>query len=640
MSRIKKKFIRFGTGAEEVSARDIPANYTSTNYTADQVASEGNDKVSAHLKGIDTVLANFDIINNPTGFPDRTSTTISFDNSTRTFTISPVSSSFDFYFDGKKFTKSSPQTVVIPDTIGNHFILFNSSGTLISTQVGGADNLLINNVFVAVLYWDTVRQELVYFGEERHGLMDPTVHKLWHLTRGTQYLSGLGLGNFPGGFPLGNSDSDAQFSCEDGTVVDEDIYIDINDGSPQELSTILQAPVFYKYGSSGFWRKNWTEKTWQASTVYDIADLIIDNDYLYSPSVAGTSGGTIPTFPTTIGGTVTDNTVTWQCVGNINFPVYNAVAGNNLLAYNEFNGSQWVQTEAANNDFVLSHIFATNDVNHPIIAVQGQATYTTLGNAQTGAVNEINDLITEGLPFEEFLVIGTVIYQTGTSGTNFPQAALRETDAGDPYVDFRTSNLSPSASASAHSQLSNLAYDVSGHSGFQRKTWQATANPTASNDEVNSAGNAVNFDEGDFWINTATNSLYICVDATDDNAIWNQVSTGASGSQGDISETSFSINNNVTTPTTITGFSFSNAVVRSFKAQVSVEIDATSDLFEIVEIVGIQKGSEWDLSITRTGDDSGVEFSISAGGQLQYESASYSGFVSGTLKFRATTTTV
>jgi len=73
MSRISKKFIRFGTGTDDVNSQSIPANFTPTNYTPTQVGSEGTTQVSAHLKGIDNALTSggettgsFSIANNQT----------------------------------------------------------------------------------------------------------------------------------------------------------------------------------------------------------------------------------------------------------------------------------------------------------------------------------------------------------------------------------------------------------------------------------------------------------------------------------------------------------------------------------------------------------------------------------------------
>ena len=40
-----------------------------------------------------------------------------------------------------------------------------------------------------------------------------------------------------------------------------------------------------------------------------------ENNFYYKATTAGTSGATLPTFPTTIGGTVVDGTVTWTCAG-------------------------------------------------------------------------------------------------------------------------------------------------------------------------------------------------------------------------------------------------------------------------------------------------------------------------------------
>lgn len=51
-----KRAIDWGTTGNKVNSRHVPANYTPTNYTPTQVASEGTDKLSAHLKGIDAEL--------------------------------------------------------------------------------------------------------------------------------------------------------------------------------------------------------------------------------------------------------------------------------------------------------------------------------------------------------------------------------------------------------------------------------------------------------------------------------------------------------------------------------------------------------------------------------------------------------
>lgn len=58
MSRLSKKYVKLGTNSDEINARDISANFASpAYYTPTQLASEGTDKISAHLKGIDLALA-------------------------------------------------------------------------------------------------------------------------------------------------------------------------------------------------------------------------------------------------------------------------------------------------------------------------------------------------------------------------------------------------------------------------------------------------------------------------------------------------------------------------------------------------------------------------------------------------------
>ena len=116
--------------------------------------------------------------------------------------------------------------------------------------------------------------------------------------------------------------------------------------------------------------------------------------------------------------------------------------------------------------------------------------------------------------------------------------------------------------------------------------------------------------------------------------------TNLQGSDGDIKETGFNIANNQIVEADVTGFSFSNGVVRGFSAVATVYIDATTSLYEKFQLDAIQKGSDWFMSINSEGDNSSVIFSITNTGQLRYTSANYSGFVSGVIKFRAITTSV
>jgi len=119
-----------------------------------------------------------------------------------------------------------------------------------------------------------------------------------------------------------------------------------------------------------------------------------------------------------------------------------------------------------------------------------------------------------------------------------------------------------------------------------------------------------------------------------------QTLNAALGASGDILENSFSLANGQSSLTDITSFIFPNATVRSFDALVSVSILAASNLYETIEIKGIQKDSGWQISISSTGDVSGVILEITSAGQMQYITPTYSGFTSGTLKFRAITTSI
>jgi len=114
-------------------------------------------------------------------------------------------------------------------------------------------------------------------------------------------------------------------------------------------------------------------------------------------------------------------------------------------------------------------------------------------------------------------------------------------------------------------------------------------------------------------------------------------------SLGDIgSEVSFSAANDQSAAANITSLAFSNAVVRAFQCIVSVTIVKSngSNLYANFELKGIQKGSSWVVNSSYVGDYTGIVFSITNAGQIQYTSTNTLLWTSTTMKFRGYTTSI
>jgi hypothetical protein len=319
----------------------------------------------------------------PTGFPNKTDTTLSRVDGTRTFTIAPTGASFDVYVKGVKYTKSSPENVVWTDTEGVWVFYYDDSGVLQATNdiptvlgiVGG------QGAITAALYWSVTDAESSLFLEERHGVqMDAATHIYLHETRGTQYITGGSLGNIVADGD-GSSATHAQLSVGATTIADEDNTFSFSDGSPQDLDPIAQIPVFYRFGATGTWRRKTAD----------------DYPLIYS----GTAG-------------------------------YTGASGR--APHNQWTGATWQLTEVNNNDYFLVHYYATVDLVHPIIGIQGQGTYGTLNAAREGAEDEIANI--QGvinLLSTEYTPLGTVIYQT-SSYANVPQLRIRPPVANAHYA--------------------------------------------------------------------------------------------------------------------------------------------------------------------------------------------------------------
>lgn len=85
------------------------------------------------------------------------------------------------------------------------------------------------------------------------------------------------------------------------------------------VNVVVDGYVFFGHAVQDTLNLYVTPAAWTASTVYLVGDRIrpnlASNGYLYQCVVAGTSGGSAPTFSTTVGATFGDGSVTWQNIG-------------------------------------------------------------------------------------------------------------------------------------------------------------------------------------------------------------------------------------------------------------------------------------------------------------------------------------
>jgi len=353
----------------------------------------------------------------PGGIEDRSLSTLTFTDGTRTLSIQPTGANFAFWVKSIRHVTTG-DTFQIAPTEGLHYVYYDDDGAL--TEAVNPSNADISAVIrtkciVSVIYWDNTNSKGIYIGEERHGItMDGVTHAYEHFHEGLRYTTGLALNTFDAdnGTP---DNASAQFGSDLGSVSDEDLFISIS-----AVTSTTGFPVFYRDGTSN-WRK----------IVKAGYSVLTDND--------------------------------------------TGVGSTGRLVYNLDTAGTWSTAVVSNNDFVLCHIFMTTEKDTPIIAIMGQAIYANIVAARTGANTEINNLLTAGLPTPEIRPLGTVLFQTSDSYTGSAvRARVRTNSDGNDYVDWRTSELIPGAGTAAHGSLSGLSNDdhtqyglLAGRSGGQ-----------------------------------------------------------------------------------------------------------------------------------------------------------------------------
>jgi hypothetical protein len=353
----------------------------------------------------------YDTTKAPSGFPNRVDSFFALNVPARTLWIIPSAVSYDVYVHGYKYTKNAPEFVTWANTEGTWFFYFDLNGVIRATQDPNVVQSVIlgDGASFATLYWNAATGAVITLGDERHDFMPGTTHLYLHECFGAQWFSGGALGGITSDDPV-PTDAGAVCTVSNTVFYDEDIRFDIIDGSPQVLSPFAKIPVYYLSGGAADWRK-----------------VTADNfPFIYSGK---TDSG------------------------------YVGAAGR--VPYNQWTGAAWQLTEVGEGKFVLAHIFATNDFDEPIVCIQGQNEYATIGDARTGAETEINTLAgTIRLLTREGTALGTLILQTSAGYGNTPKARIRKTAEGGDYIDFRGNPIIGSGAAVGnHSNLASLSND-------------------------------------------------------------------------------------------------------------------------------------------------------------------------------------
>jgi hypothetical protein len=333
----------------------------------------------------------------PTGFPNRTDSTISFDPGTRTFTIAPTGPQYDVFVKGKKVSISSTQTSIIPDVSQPNYFFLDESGVLQTTTVFDV-SLLSDFAYIAYVVWDAASGAVVTFAEERHGIvMDAATHAYMHVTRGTQLYRG---GSIDVLVDNGGTDNlSAQVGYTNMTIADEDIVIDvIHSGAPsapfeQVLNKPARIPLFYRDGASGVWRRLTTT----------------------------------------------------------NYPIK---FGTLRSQYNQLSGGTWSLQDISEGYFGATFLFATTDIGSPVVGFIGQGQAQTLAEAELLLTWDNIDFGT--LPFQEFKLLHRIIYNTSSAYTN---AVKSEISKVTDYRFGIDRGISQTPTVTNHSNLSGLDQD-------------------------------------------------------------------------------------------------------------------------------------------------------------------------------------
>lgn len=298
-----------------------------------------------------------------TGFVNRTGSTISWSDATRTLTLSPTGANFTVYYKGKSTIISTAQTIQIANSGGGHWIYWDY--TLNRLADSGSNPNIKDNLLVAYVYWDSSTSYAPFFSDERHSVgNDKQWHYYQHTSNGAIWKSGGDLS-----YTINNTNTVglgfSSYSTSPIVLVDEDLEHTIThtDNVPDQSGT----PNFYSQALQ--------------NSITNLASLpvLYLNGTVYK-ELAATS---VPWYPSSTRA------------------YYNQITS----------GSGSLVAASADDLHIVYWVIATNDSRFPIKLVMGRNAHATYALAESETFDSY------GLPMPELVPMYKVILKTRSSYT-------------------------------------------------------------------------------------------------------------------------------------------------------------------------------------------------------------------------------
>lgn len=210
-----------------------------------------------------------------TGFPTDADgnyfCTMTYDETTRTVTITPTGATFDIFVGGTKYTFTGAQSIVHGAQQGGHFIYFDATGTLVTGQTPWD---ILSHVPACYVFRDAISGLSIAWEERHHANRDLYWHANQHYNEGTKARSGFAIS----GYILNDSTANTSitYAIASGIVDDEDIAV-----TTEALADDGPYTVMRRSGAAGDWvidrtpvlpflisgsdvaYNQWTGATWQ-----------------------------------------------------------------------------------------------------------------------------------------------------------------------------------------------------------------------------------------------------------------------------------------------------------------------------------------------------------------------------------------